>query len=105
MTGRSGWRAARVPVLVAIWLPILVAPVTLFSRSCELSVLTAVTCALCRLLFCTVTVQVDAPVLRAMVDGVQVWSIGTTPSWRKNATGRCSARLPPTCLRFTWPKY
>ena len=82
-------------------MPILVAPVTLFSRSCELRVLTAVTYVVCRLLFCTVTVQVDCPVLRAIVLGVQVWSIGTMPSCRKNATGRCRARLPPICLRLT----
>src|ERR1044072_3924983 len=105
MVGLWGWRPGSVALAVAIWVPILVAPVTLFSRRRASSVLSAVTSVLDRLLFCTVTVQVDSPVFRGMVAGAQVWSTGTMPSWRKKATGRCSAREPPTCLRFTWPKY
>jgi hypothetical protein len=105
MCGASGCRPARVACAVTLWSLTLVAPLTSVTTRLVLVVLSVLTSAGDRELFCTVTEQVEVSVVRLIVLGLQLCARVTMPCRLKNATGRCRSRWLSRRSRLIWPKY
>src|SRR5919108_6522531 len=105
MCGASGCRPASVEEAVTSWAFTLVAPVACVTSKPRLVVLFSRTSAADNESLCAVTVHVERPVMTRIELGSQLCDRVTIPCCLLNATGRCSARGPPSWVRLMRPKY